>query len=328
MSHPAKRPRVLLVTSRKADYLQDLTWAGLLRVLGPSRAQALPLRSAYLLPIKRYPRNLGHEAHAFRTLLNRRSAADVVVLAAMKPDAIARYAELLPDIPASATTVLLDGGDRPEIGGDCDRLGCREAFDAIESTRPFDIVFKRELLAGQEHDRVVHPLPFSFHPARLRGLHGLPSRYDVTFWAVESDPIRTRALELLEPQFDCAANGTTRGQEFSRYKRRGRDYLRELGASRIALDFRGGGEDTLRYWELAGLGVFTIAQRRTQVIPHAFEPGVEIVHPKDDLSDLVELCERYLADEPARRRIATAFRQKAEAHHSITARAGQFLAAL
>ena len=106
-------------------------------------------------------------------------------------------------------------------------------------------------------------------------------KYDVSFWAVESHEIRVNALNLLQDKFDCKANGTVRNQKFSRYKRKGDEYLRELARCKIVLNFRGGGWDTMRYWETPAIGRFMISQKPKFVIPNNFRDGKEIAFCKD-----------------------------------------------
>jgi len=58
-----------------------------------------------------------------------------------------------------------------------------------------------------------------------------------------SRPIRQRVFERLEGQFDCQANGTLPNQSLGKF-----------AATRVSLNFRGGGWDPLRYWEIPATG--------------------------------------------------------------------------
>jgi spore maturation protein CgeB len=146
-------------------------------------------------------------------------------------------------------------------------------------------------------------------------------KYDVAFWAVESAKIRTQALALLEDKFDCKENGTIRNQIMKKYKRKGAFYLQEIASSKIGLNLRGGGWDTLRFWELTGMGCFVISQKLNIAIEPAFIDKEDVVYCKDDLSDLVELCEYYLEHDDERERIAKNARLKVEKYHTDIARA-------
>jgi hypothetical protein len=207
------------------------------------------------------------------------------------------------------------------IGGDLTRLEHAKLFNDVISRRPFDVVFKREYIAGTDLGPNVFPLPFSFNFDQIPT--GLPEskKYDVSFWAVESNPLRTKALDLLADKFDCTANGTARGQIAKHYKRKGMHYLRELAACRIVLNIPGVGWDTQRYWEVPAVGGFMVSVKPQIVIPNNFEDGKHLVFCKDDLSDLIELCQRYLREESQREAIARNAFTHCKQYHSDLARA-------
>jgi len=87
------------------------------------------------------------------------------------------------------------------------------------------------------------------------------------------------------------------------------------------LNFPGAGWDTLRYWEVPALGRFMISQKPRIAIPHNFKEGQEVVFCRDDLSDLIELCQYYLDHPQEREAIARAAEAKAREKHSDEARA-------
>jgi hypothetical protein len=318
--------RLLFIGSEKYDYLQDLTYAGLSNVLG--RTSVVEARTAlrYHLPLKKYPRNLGYEGLDLSFLMKPfLRGIDGVVVASAKPDCLHLYERLLPTLPSRVKTVFIDGGDMPKVGGDLERLGEPHLLQKVESLRPFQAVFKREYLKAGSYASKVHPFPFSVQRSHFKGIATTPYRYDVAFWAVESDPIRTKALDFLEHRFDCAANGTTRNQTFYTYRRKGRFYFEELKRTRISLNFRGTGWDCLRYWELLGLQCFMISQRLQIEIPNPLEEHREIVYCADDLSDLEELCTYYLTHEDERLAIARRAHTKMLEAHTVEHRARYLL---
>jgi hypothetical protein len=287
-------------------------------------------------PRKKYPRNLGYGGvnlrHLSPLLLGPGSLPwdeiGCIFVAAMKPDCFESYLALSPRIPSHVPVVLLDGGDFPEIGGDLYRLKRPDLWEQTQRQRPFDFVFKREMLENKTYPTQTAPLPFAIpykampdSVAQKKSFSNADFRYDVSFWAVESDPIRTQALGLIENKFDCRENGTTRSQVFKKYKRKGLFYLEELARCKIILNFRGVGWDTLRYWEVFGLNRFMISQRPQILIPDNFVDRKEIVFCKDDLSDLLDLCQYYLTHEAEREAIAQAGAKKARELHSTEARA-------
>jgi len=149
--------------------------------------------------------------------------------------------------------------------------------------------------------------------------------YDVTCWCVESDPIRTKALSILENLYDCRSNGTTLGQTFKNYKRKGLGYLKELGGSRISCNFRGVGWDTLRYWEIPAVQSLMISQKPQIVIPDNFVNGEHVIFCKDDLSDMTSLIDYYLSHEDEREEMSAAARDYAMKIHTHIQRAEYFL---
>jgi len=322
--------KILFVGSRESDYLQDLTFSGIVKRLGRHRVIEDKVFWRYHLPIKQYPRNLGYAGMAMPSRSWRAFAeCDYVLVGAAKPDCFRRYQAILDAIPANVRTVFVDGGDRPEVGGDLDRLQAHGLFKEVTSRRPFDVVFKREYLVNVQYGPNVYPLPMSFDFSKVKMAYGVERmRWEVAFWAVESDTIRSRAFELLDGHFDCAENGTCRGQKFKNYARKGRGYLDEARRCKIHLNFRGVGWDTLRYWEIPALGRFMISQKPGIVIPDDFEPEKEIVHCADDLADLNEKCRYYLAHDDERERIASRGFMKSLRCHSDIARADYLLGVL
>ena len=159
-----------------------------------------------------------------------------------------------------------------------------------------------------------------FDMSNVPSLDGMV-KYDVAFWAVESHPIRTEALDLLQDKFDCQENGTVRNQVMKKYKRKGMFYLQELASCKIGLNLRGAGWDTLRYWEIPALGGFMISQRPGILIENDFVDGEDVVYCKDDLSDLVELCEYYLEHDEERKRIGSNALKKTARFHTDIVRA-------
>ena len=215
---------------------------------------------------------------------------------------------------------MIDGGDFPKLAGDLDRLGGRDIYEKIIAKKPFDLIFKREYVLDEMYPSNVFALPMSFNYDLMPKLSD-EYKYDVAFWAVETAQIRTDALNLLQDRFDCKSNGTVRNQVMKKYKRKGQFYLQEIHAAKIGLNFRGGGWDTVRLWELAAMGCFIISQRLNIEINPPFIDKEEIVYCKDDLSDLVELCEYYLEHDDERERIAKNARAKVEKYHTDVARA-------
>lgn len=322
--------KILFIASRQFDYLQDLTYSGLVEVAGSNNIIDLPWNKKYHLPLKEYPKNLGYTGVAFPRLFGFSiKDIDTVVLAGVKKDALDIYQRLLPKIK-DKLLVFIDGGDRPETGGDFDRLGVNQQYQQLIMERPFDIIFKREYFPHLHGDDPrIFPFPFSFpHHLKIRTRSEEEKKYQVSFWGQQKPAIREKALTILQNRYDCAANGTTLHQDFKTYKRKGIFYLEELAACKIVLNFRGGGWDTMRYWEAVAAGAFMISQRPQIEIPHNFIEGEHIIFCDDSLNDLVDKIDHYLPRTEERRRIAAAAKQHLEQFHLNTKRAEYFLACI
>ncbi len=304
--------KILFIASKKYDYLQDAIYSGLVKQLGWKNVHTLSFYRNYIFSIKKYPRNIGYEKHTLLTkklFFNKFRDYDLVILASCKPDAFKDYISILPHLSGHTKTAFIDGGDASPIGGDLTRLGQSELWD-LAHQRPFDYIFKREYLKTQVYDKNVFPCPFAFNYNVIKTISRPSLAYNVTFWAVESHPIRTKALNLIADKYDCQANGTTTNQNFYKYKRKGDKYLEELQKAKITLNFRGGGWDTLRYWEVPALGRFMVSQVPGIVIPNNYEHEKHAVFIHQDLSNLVEICDYYLKNEEKREEIA----KRAEIH--------------
>lgn len=313
--------KILFINSCSADYVQDLTYSGLVTLFGKNNVIDFKWNKKYHIPYKKYPKNLGYTSNTIFSSIKSRFpfCFDIVFVGASKVDCFETYLSILDKIPPEVPIIFIDGGDQSKIGFDLSIYKRPELYEQAISKREFDFIFKREYLIDTEYGENIAPLPMSFNYNRLPKLSE-KYKYDVSFWAVESYPIRTEALKLLENKFDCIQNGTYRNQKFSKYKRKGDFYLQELSACKIVLNLRGGGWDTLRYWEVPAIGGFMITQKPGIVIPNNYEDNKHVVYCDDNLDDLVELCEYYLANDSKREEIARNAAAYTKAYHTDTKR--------
>lgn len=331
---------ILYICSPEVDYGQDILYAGLVKKLGRAQILDYPFNHQFYISRKVYPRNMGAMglsgilSHVWDRVRIPWNQVEAVVLGSCKKFVFERYLEIVDQIPSRIPVVFNDGGDFAEIGG---HLRADQAFHLYESAiskRPFDLILKREVLVGTEVGENIIPFPFGFHfdrvPLNLRAGSGarFEKKYQVSFWAVESHPIRTQALSLIENLWDCRSNGTERSQKFHKYARKGNFYLEELKRCSVVLNFRGVGWDTLRYWEVPAIGGFMISEKPGIVIPHNFEHGKHVLFCQNDLSDLVELCDWALKNPEKIEAMAIASQKHALQYHSSIARAEVLLSAL
>lgn len=317
--------KILYINRPKFDYLQDFIYSGLTKLMGSENIIEMPWNVKYHLNFRPYPKNIGmQKGNLLQSLKNLQynfNEIGAVIVASCHKDTMEQYASVLANIPDSTPRIFIDGGDWDDIAGDLDRLGGKEIYNEIVKKRPFDLIFKREYSLHKDYPENVIAMPMCFNMDLLPKEMPKSYKYDVAFWAVESHPIRTQALDLLQNNFDCAANGTVKNQIMKKYKRKGMFYLQELASCKIGLNFRGAGWDTLRYWEIPAVGGFMISQRPQIHIENNFIDGKEIIFCKDDLSDLAELCDYYLDNENERIRIAQNARTKLQQYHTDISRA-------
>ena len=89
--------KILYICSARFDYLQDLTYGGLVKVLGKHNVIDYPWNPKFNLPIKSYPKNLGYKSISFRfPVMNNFKEIDLVILASAKKDALESYIKILP----------------------------------------------------------------------------------------------------------------------------------------------------------------------------------------------------------------------------------------
>lgn len=289
--------KLLFISGKQFDYLQDLTYSGLTYILGSSNVVNYPWNYKYHLPVKNYPKNLGYTGFSFKQFLKPDfDSFDAVILGSAKIDALNTLSEILPKV-SNKPIIFLDGGDREEIGGDFYRFNGGDAYKNFVKKRPFDLIFKREFLP-ETHGHINHIFPFPFSFPYSLNINNLPENekiYDVSFWAQQKPAIREKALLLLKGRFDCDVNGTSIGLDFKKYKRRGLFYLKELSRCKVVLNLRGGGWDTMRYWEIPAVGSCMISQRPKIFIPNNFEEGKHIVFCEDTLDDMLDKMQYYLS---------------------------------
>ena len=214
--------RILYINRSKFDYMQDFIYSGLVKLIGAENIIESPWNLNFHWNYREYPKNIGENKGTLLKSLSsqfNKETFDIVIVASCHPDTLKHYAEVLSKIPKDVVTVFIDGGDRPEVGGDFERLGGKEVYEEVIKKRPFDLIFKREYLLEKVYDSNVYPLSMCFELGNISEVDGT-FKYDVAFWAVESDVIRTEALGLLQERVDWAENGTVKNQVMRKYKRK------------------------------------------------------------------------------------------------------------
>ena len=137
--------KVFYIAALESDYLQDSLYAGFCQALGQENVYEYPFNPSKHFQTKIYPRNLGYvpQLSAWGILKQRcdlsfLKRADLVVVASTKPETFQSYLRIQNQISSNSRVIFLDGGDRPEIGGDLDRLGQPDLYSQATKKRPFD----------------------------------------------------------------------------------------------------------------------------------------------------------------------------------------------
>ncbi len=319
--------KVLFIGSQRYDYVQDIVYSGLVKLLGQKNVIESNWNKKYHIPYKKYPKNIGYFKHSILDSIHLTNGNfDLVVLATTRPDCFKNYIKLAPKISPKVPVVYIDGGDRCEVGGDLERLGEPQLFHKAQSIRDFDLIFKREMKIDTSYAKNVFPLTIGFNFSRLPKEIAIEKKYQVAFWAQDhSHSIRGKALNLLKNRFDCDTNGTHKGNDLDNYKRRGDFYLKELAACKINLSLQGGGFDTLRYWEIPAVGSLLLSEPADIIIPNDFEHKKNAIFCQPSLDDLLDLCKYYLKHESKREKIALSGQRHIYEFHTDVHRAQYIL---
>jgi hypothetical protein len=351
--------KILYLTDPQPDYLADQIHDGLCALLGRERVVDFPGKPSYRPVQAEGPGTSGASlpSHGMDDVVAMVKAGQIELTIVSSPrqgsvDAWRTVAGLATLPP----TVLLDGEDDRRIRSELYRsLGAGLYFKRefpLESKRPSH----RWLLAGAGEGPVlprgrVHPLPFSVTAAQLEPVPDHRKDVDVSFVGRASHRKRVRAVKLLTQAEDIGFEGGIYTEASDRASKvaaswfgmmaaklrgdppargsiakmsRG-EYRALLARSKTALSIRGGGFDTLRYWEIVAAKTPLISESPDILIPHNFEHGIHAIFCRPDLTDLVEWVRRLREDEGERRRMADAAYAHLLAYHTSARRASYLL---
>jgi len=332
--------KVLYCTDPQPDYLADQIYDGLRAVLGRDSVIDFPRKGLYHPPMSELAGpTSGAEVNVDGLAsLIREGRIDLVVVSSTRAGAIKAWQELA-GLVTLPPVVLLDGEDD------------RHIRDELSRSLRAGLYFKRELPLNAGSDARVYPLPFSVTAAELEPLPESARDVDVSFVGRASHRNRVRAVRLLTEARDLRFEGGIYAEPTDRSSKLtdswfgilaaklrgdppgqgssvklGREAYRALLArSKTALSVRGGGFDTIRYWEIAASKTPLLSEAPDIVIPHNFEQGVHAIFCRPDHKDLVEWVRRLREDEAERNRLANAAYAHVLAHHTSARRASYML---
>jgi Glycosyl transferases group 1 len=122
-----------------------------------------------------------------------------------------------------------------------------------------------------------------------------------------SAELRTKALKLLQDQTAFSVTGGNGAVSRARF-------LKDIARSRICIDLPGQGDFCYRLVSALGIGSCIVGPRPKSDFPAALQNDKHVVWTKDDLGDLVEICDRLLEDSDKCERLATESRKYFDQH--------------
>ncbi|MBA2486249.1 MAG: glycosyltransferase family 1 protein [Nitrospira sp.] len=351
--------KVLYLTDPALDYLADQIYDGLCAALGWQNVFDFPRKAAYHEPgtqAATLAQNAGHTC-GLEDLVGmiRERQIELAILSSPRSGAIDASRALAARVKLPPM-VLLDGEDDSRIRGDL----LRSVGGALYFKREFLIGGGRWGGAGFKSDGRsdptdlagrTHPLPFSVTSAKLGLMPDERRDIDISFIGRASHRKRVRAVRMLKEATDIRFEGGVYVESSDRASKvaeswcgvmaaklmgdppaRGsiqrlqpEEYRALLRRSKMALSLRGGGFDTVRYWEIVASKTPLISETPDIVIPHNFTHGVQAIFCRPDLKDLSGWVRRLRDDEPERQRMAEAAYRHLLAFHTSERRATYLL---
>ena len=351
---------ILYLTDSGSDYLADLVYVGLCRTLGCEQVIDYPYKALYHDPLRRVhhvPQVLGrlYEEAEVAALL-RDQWFDLAVLSSPRYGTIAAWESLLKYGPMPPL-VLIDGED--------DALLRREVFHRYQCALYFKREYRAHSNGGVRGrlgwstwgadatlSQRAYPLPFAAVLETIPTVPALQREIDVSYAGRISHPKRRKAVEMLSqapgikfqgaiyaeandrqskflsglPRFlikltgDPVVTVAQKGVKLSQV-----EYHTLFGRSKMALSIRGGGFDTLRYWEIVASGTLLLSEQPDIEIPNNFVHGKHALFFRPDLSDLVDLVRIYARDPQGCATIAAEGYKHLLQYHTCERRAEYFL---
>lgn len=341
---------VLFLTDPAPDYLADQVFIGLGRVLGHNHVIDFPSKPAYHDPQQQVHYIPQVPAHGYREEdvmgLLRERRFDLAVLSSPRAGVIKVW-ESLHSRMVLPPTVLIDGEDDSRL-----RTTMWQQIGAAA-------YFKRELRVEsglrwgtrRRRDR-LYPLPLSVVVEQVPQSGAAVRDLDVSYAARVSHPKRKQAADLLAQIPGIRFEGGVFAEPTDRQsklmtgwprlwaKLRGDPpvtvaqqgvklpppaYYDLLARSKMALCVRGGGYDTLRYWEVPATHTLLLAEQPDIEIPDNFVHGEQALFFKPDLSNLADLVQTYANDERRCKEMARKGHEQLLRYHTCERRAAYLL---
>jgi hypothetical protein len=352
---------VLYLTDPGPDYLADQIYDGLCTALGWDHVFDFPRKAVYHEPGERLsylPQNPGQylTADDMASMIRERRI-DLAIVSSTRPGALEGFRSLA-GLVDGQPVVILDGEDdgliRTDLAGSVGAgLYFKREFKTAAKQTDGNWLWPAKAHGDSHLDGRIHPLPFSVTAASLPHLSTEARDVDISFVGRASNRKRVRAVNLLrrtkgirfegglyldaaDRRSKLAASwfgivtaklmGDRRAPVSAQTARLGAEHYRSLLCrSKMALSIRGGGFDTLRYWEIVASKTLLVSEPPDIVIPHNFEHGRHAMFCRHDLRDLPAIVRRLRDDDTTRSQMVEAAYRHLLAFHTSERRAAYLL---
>lgn len=349
--------KILFLTDPAPDYLADLLYIGFCRVLGNNRVVDFPLKPAYHQPDRRVHYIPQVPAHPYQqndivAFLQGRQF-DLAILSSPRPGVMATFESLRRRV-SFPPMVLFDGEDDAFVR----QNAWNDSRSVLYFKRELKLPTESGIRVRWQHwmggsrlpkwrDRLF-PLPLSVALEQVPEIQPCERVVDVSYVARVSHQKRKQAVDALTEAPGIRFEGGVYAEATDRRSKlvtgfpqvwaklmgdpvipiheRGEKlspqaYYDLLMRSKMALSIRGGGFDTLRYWEIVATKTLLLSEQPDIEIPNNFVHGKHALFFKPDLSDLIDLVRTYAKDEGARTAMAQAGYDHLMRYHTCERRA-------
>jgi hypothetical protein len=332
--------KILYLTDPYPDYLADQIYTGLCKVLGWKYVVDFPFKAIYHDPEKMvwYLPQVPGENYLEEDIVGllREKYFDFICISSPRQGQLG-VLKLLSSKLKLPPIVIIDGEDdaciRYEIAeAYCVRLYFKREYiwangRKVRRLRDF-YNYVRSFRYNKELFRITHPLPFSAILESIPRAEKVQKDTDVSFrgfvWSKGSRK-RARTFQILQQLKSVRFSGGIYTPKDMSCRMAPGEYYLEIQRSKLAVSIRGGGFDTLRFWEIPACKTLLLSERPDICIPAPFEHGRHAVFCKSDLSDLDSLVLYYLENENEREIIAERGYQHLIKFHTCEKRAEYFL---
>jgi hypothetical protein len=353
--------KVLYLTDSGPDYLADQVYDGLCTALGWDNVFDFPRKAVYHEPGERLsylPQNPGHHLTGDDVAsMIRERRIDLAIVSSPRRGALEAFRSFTGRVDCPPV-VLIDGEDDSLIRADLsDSVGAglyfKREYKAATNSATRAWLQPAKVQNDPRLNGRIHPLPFSVTVASLPHVSTEGRDVDISFVGRASHRKRVRAVNLLrrtkgirfegglyldatDRRSKLAASwlgimtaklmGDARAPVSAQTARLGSEHYRSLLCrSKMALSVRGGGFDTLRYWEIVASKTLLVSEPPDIVIPHNFEHGRHAIFCRHDLRDLPAIVRRLRDDDTTRSRMVNAAYRHLLAFHTSERRAAYLL---